>query len=281
MREPGRSCTGCLHLNTRKSTTMLLHGDLQVQENGCCKGRSSRHGITAHMGAIVCGAMESQVLERQSSRMEAYICGADSYLPRIRSLVIDYLTKLTGKWLGVAYFYCDYRDPDQQTAVNLVASLLKQLLILQNTLPIPVTELFERYDREKTQAQLEELECIFSLACREFRRSYIVIDALDECDTRNRKSILGFLKKLGKWPVSVFVTSRPHSQDIGRSLCPCSEIIIEASDTDIRKYLAHKVDEDDDIADLLDETLKQEVISKIADGARGMLVTQFLIIFNS
>ena len=158
---------------------------------------------------------------------------------------------------------------------------MKQLLILQNTLPIPVTELFERYDREKTQAQLEELECIFSLACREFRRSYIVIDALDECDTRNRKSILGFLKKLGKWPVSVFVTSRPHSQDIGRSLCPCSEIIIEASDTDIRKYLAHKVDEDDDIADLLDETLKQEVISKIADGARGMLVTQFLIIFNS
>jgi ankyrin repeat domain-containing protein 50 len=277
MREPGRSCTGCLHLNTRKSITMLLHEDLQVQESGCYKGRNSRHGITAHMGAIVCGAMESQVLERQSSRMAAYTCGVDSYLPRVRSLVIDYLRKLTGKWLGVAYFYCDYRDPDQQTAVNVVASLLKQLLMLQNTLPIPVTELFERYDREKMQAQLEELECIFSLACREFRRSYIVIDALDECDTRNRKSILGFLKKLGKWSASVLVTSRPHSQDIGRSLCPCSEIIIEASDTDIRKYLAHKIDEDDDIADLLDETLKQEVIRKIADGARGMLVPQFLI----
>lgn len=45
--------------------------------------------------------------------------------------------------------------------------------------------------------------------------------------------------------------------------------MIEASDSDIRKYLAHKIDQDGD-ADLMDEQLKEEIVTNIANAAQGM-----------
>jgi hypothetical protein len=82
---------------------------------------------------------------------------------------------------------------------------------------------------------------------------------------------LEVLEDLGKLSVRVFVTSRPHPHDIKQKLDACPKITIEASDLDIKKYLAHKIDQDGD-TDLIDKPLKEEIVTNIVNGAQGMYV---------
>ena len=56
--------------------------------------------------------------------------------------------------------------------------------------------------------------------------------------------------------------------------------MIEASKSDIRKYLAHKIDQDGD-TDLIDKPLKEEIVMNIANGAQVMLVDLFRANFIS
>jgi hypothetical protein len=45
------------------------------------------------------------------------------------SAVIDYLLrKKYARETGIAFIYCNYKEKDSQSAVNLVASLLQQLV---------------------------------------------------------------------------------------------------------------------------------------------------------
>jgi len=79
------------------------------------------------------------------------------------------------------------------------------------------------------------------------------------------------VEDLQKSSARVLVTSRPHPDDSKLALCASPSITVEASDSDIRKYLTHKIDEDGD-KDLIDEPLKNEIVTNIANGAQGMLV---------
>ncbi|KAI9759599.1 MAG: hypothetical protein M1840_003250 [Geoglossum simile] len=170
----------------------------------------------------------------------------------LSSLVIDNLKGIFAEQnVAVAFFYPDYRDRDNQSPANVVASLLKLVASLEPTLPYPNTLL---------------------LTCQEFRQAYIIIDALDRCAVGDhRKLFLQILGDITKTSVRLFATSRPHPDDIKRSLGASPRIAIEASDSDIRKYLAQKIDQDGDI-DLIDEQLKEEIIRNIASVAQGMFL---------
>jgi hypothetical protein len=172
--------------------------------------------------------------------------------------------------VAVAFFYFDYRGQDYQSPANVVASLLKQLATQKSTLPFSVLELDERFKKQRDYPQLQDLENTLLLVLQEFSQVFLIIDALDECDAKkHRKLFLKVLKDLESTSAKVFVTSRPHPDDIKQALCTSPKIKVEASDSDIRKYLAHKIDQDGD-TDLIDEKLKDEVVSSIANGAQGM-----------
>lgn len=157
----------------------------------------------------------------------------------------------------------------------MVASILKQLASQKPTLPLPVAELHERFGKQGDHPQLDDLETTLLLTCREFRQTFIIIDALDECDAkRHRKAFLKVLKDLENTSARLFVTSRPHPDDIKQTLCAAPRITVEAHDSDIRKYLAHKLGQDGD-TDLIDEPLKEDIVSNIANRAQGMLVDPF------
>jgi len=171
--------------------------------------------------------------------------------------------------VAVAFFYFNYRSQDYQSPVNVVASLLKQLAAQKSTLPLSILTLYERFKKQRDYPQLQDLENTLLLVVREFSQVFFVIDALDECDAKKqRKPFLRFLKNLERTSARVFVTSRPHPEDIKLALSTSLKIKVKASDSDIGKYLAHKIDHDGD-TDLIDEQLKDDVIS-IANGAQGM-----------
>jgi hypothetical protein len=198
-------------------------------------------------------------------------------------LVIDKLgTVFDCKDVGIAFFYFDYRDQDNQSAADIVASMLKQLASLKSPLPRSVVEFHKQFEKQRDRPRLKDLETTLLLACREFRQTFIIIDALDECDAgKHRKDFLQVLKGLEKASVKLFITSRPHPDDIKRNLGTFPQITIEASDSDIRKYFTEMIDQDDAAVDLVDEHLKQEIVRDITSGAQGMLVHHFSRAINS
>src|SRR5437762_14171678 len=112
---------------------------------------------------------------------------------------------------GVAYVYCDYAE--DQTAEDIIASLAKQLALRKISIPGPVKTLHEQCSRGKIRPDLSSLTETLKSLCVDFGRVFLVLDALDECKEKGRKLLLAQLEKIGH-PVRVFLTSRPHLNDL-------------------------------------------------------------------
>jgi Cdc6-like AAA superfamily ATPase len=130
----------------------------------------------------------------------------------ITSIVIDYL-QTNYKSSGVAYLYCNIGQQGQQTPESLLGSILKQLVWNQSPLPREVKDLYDQHKDKRSRPELMEiskvLQCVISLDSRTF----IIIDALDECQNHDscRNSLLSEIFTLqAKTQLNIFATSRPQ-----------------------------------------------------------------------
>ena len=196
----------------------------------------------------------------------------------IASLVIDYINETRSKGpVAMAYIYCDYRERDLklgQTARNLIGSILKQIVNTRQVIPEALKDLYLGEKTAGNIATIADLEKILADVCGE-RSTFIVVDALDECDFKSqREPFLGTLKVLENSQAKIFLTTRPHQKDIERHMRPFPQFMVEASDDDIRKLLSFKiekrVEEDEDIEELIDQPLQDEIITTLVNGAQGM-----------
>ncbi|KAF5589386.1 transient receptor potential channel pyrexia [Fusarium pseudocircinatum] len=85
--------------------------------------------------------------------------------------------------IGVAYIYCNFRRRHEQKASDLIANLLKQLSENQPSLFKPVEELYNKRKASRTRPSLQELGRVLQEVAATYSRVYIVLDALDECET--------------------------------------------------------------------------------------------------
>jgi hypothetical protein len=194
--------------------------------------------------------------------------------------VIDTLSALSftdGNQIAVAYVYCDYRDNVQQTAVNMVSTLLKQVIDAHSDhLPAGVIDSLKK-QRSKGRPTLEESCHLLESALQSFSKFYICVDALDECLEEDRKALLHsisrLLQRFGNTTARVFTTGRPHmkaSIEKTFTVPPC-EVVLEANEDDIRRYIQWKLDMDDNFADDKDSDLfKKQIMDKIIEIASGM-----------
>jgi AcrR family transcriptional regulator len=175
--------------------------------------------------------------------------------------------------VAIAYFYFDYRDRDQQSPEIVVATLLRQLLSYDPSLPKLITDLYRKYQNQQKRAPLEELEGVFRDLCKAFQSVYVVIDALDECDEkRYRRRFLQFLTSMRSYASSsirFLVTSRPHIADISTTFSSEIPIMLEANDSDVRKYLEKRIEVDGD-PEIIDKTFRKTIVEVVAKGAQGM-----------
>ena len=187
-----------------------------------------------------------------------------------------------GENIGVAYFYCDYCDQQNQTISSIMASLLKQLASLRSPVPPSIMEFHEQFKRQKDSIQVIDLEAALLEISREFEQTYIVIDALDELEVgKQRLAFLDILKDLSKQGVKVFATSRPHPNDIRHILGSFPQISIEASDSDVRKYLIQTIEADIVVADIMNEPLQEEIVNVLTNNSQGMFVRLPAFSFDS
>ena len=157
------------------------------------------------------------------------------------AITIDYLYKRFrhDPKIAVAYVYCNFKRQDDQTAIDLIASLLKQLSQALPLLPEGVRNLYEQHDKGRSRPSLKELSMILRIVAATYQRVYIIIDALDECQVLNssQQILLDRLFNLqANCAVNIFATSRfiPEIEEKFRGL-PSLEI--RASEEDVRKYI--------------------------------------------
>lgn len=193
------------------------------------------------------------------------------------AIVIDKLfTELGARSdVGIAYVYCNFRQQHEQTPTDLLASLLKQLTKGGVSLPQSVRQLYETYQRTRTRPLINEVSQTLQSVVRDYSKSFIVVDAVDECRVTNgeRNEFLAELFKLhAVTAANIFVTSRSipeiEKEFEGRS----TKLEIRATDEDLEKYLdRHILKLPTFISNHPD--LQKEIRTAIVEAADGMYVS--------
>ena len=114
------------------------------------------------------------------------------------------------------YFFCSRNtaEPERADPEHILRSLMRQTSDLPGGPPLHHT-LKDRYDKRRVKGDVSAEEaCSIIIDTIESRPiTYIVIDALDECDRRKREILLDALKTIltkSKSLVKIFVTSRDN-----------------------------------------------------------------------
>ena len=77
----------------------------------------------------------------------------------LTSIVVDYLDKKfqNDSSVGIAYVYCNFRQQLEVKPADLLASLLKQLVQEQPSVPESIKSLYERHKKKRTRPPIDEI----------------------------------------------------------------------------------------------------------------------------
>lgn len=195
----------------------------------------------------------------------------------LSSMVIDHLLeRYQGGDTAVAYFYCDYKEGQQQNASQFAACLLRQLCRPHVAIPAPVAEFYERTrDDFKDQTWFQGVLQVLHLVASTFPFKFVVVDALDELEGGlMRDGIFHVLDTIraASGISKIFATTRPHLNNLETHFCDVLKIEILADAQDIRTHLEKLIDQSHIASAFMDATLKQEILNQLCDSASGMFL---------
>ncbi|KAI9894307.1 MAG: hypothetical protein M1814_003063 [Vezdaea aestivalis] len=183
------------------------------------------------------------------------------------AVVVEYLEREYCRTdVAVIYAYFNYKESADQTASRVLASLLRQLIHGLNEIP------------EGVRPKVQELAPHLVTALRAFTRTFVIIDALDECnesdDCRN-----DILKQLTSLPsnVALLITSR-HIPSIENELAQYDSLEIRADDKDIAIFVKSQIEKSPILKRYVftDLNFTELVVSVIAEKSQGMFLLAHL-----
>ena len=193
----------------------------------------------------------------------------------IAAIAVDHLWKhVQSKDIGVAYIYCNYKTQADQTAVNLAAAILKQLIQERPSIAEPVANLYNRHADRRTHPLLEEIRNALQIVISNYSKVYVVVDALDECLKDHRSQLLAMLRDLqSNRNISFMATSRFIPEVVQQfTLSPILEV--RADDSDVKRFVAGQIYRLPRCVQRDDE-LQEAVKDGISTAVDGMWVTRF------
>ena len=193
-------------------------------------------------------------------------------LRRGRSVVIDDLLEVSQVAEGlVLYFYFDYKKQGDQTPLKVLQTLLHQILSTYSSIPREATKLAEDLAKGRGLPSWIDLMTLFISLCNSRSPIFIVLDALDECDAAaNRTPILELIQALKSSRAQLLITSRPYPPDVNKVLGNCPQVLVEASEKDIQAYVLGQIDSDVQMKEIIDDSLKREIVKCILQKSQGM-----------
>jgi len=155
----------------------------------------------------------------------------------------------------------------QQTPLNIIASFLKQLASRLDTTPEAIRDLHTTFRRK--QPELADFMNTLITVSRLFSSTFIILDALNECENSQRGILLNAIVKLSAANMKTFTTCRPHLRDASRCFKEAPTIEIRANTLDIQNYLKIRLDE----RMFQYDGLKSKIIDTVSLSAQGVCVT--------
>jgi len=257
-----------------------------MSENGSWKPRNSRDG-TDWVGEVIAKALSYFAMDIQGS--ERHLSGNKPYLPGRKesepvltltdgsSLVVDRLCdQASGQNAAVSCFYLDFAARNEQSATNVLGSLLKQIVSGMERIPEEISRIFRQ---QKTtiggrRPQLIDIVRMLQLVTS-YQPTFMCLDALDECGRVQRARLLDSLQQiLEKSPgTRIFATGRPHIQAEIEKRLPgqVTSVSVSPNGGDIARFLRVKLGEDD-MLDAMDEGLEADILEKIPENMSQMCV---------
>lgn len=157
--------------------------------------------------------------------------------------MIDHLQdKASAANYGVAHIYFNFKEQDQQQPVHILGSLAKQLAGRIQTLPKVIEELHRKLTHQMSDPTQEELYGALLSTFGSFDQTFLVFDALDECDPRGQlEKLLPLFHRMAEDGADLFLTSRSGQDDISESFRDVPTIELTAKDHDITTYIQARI----------------------------------------
>ena len=177
-------------------------------------------------------------------------------------LVVDRLCDQSrGKNIAVTCFYLDFAARKEQSVVSILGSLVRQIVGGMEKVPEEIAQAFQEQKMAiggrgpRLPDIVKMLQTITSSL-----RTFVCIDALDECAVAHRVKLLNSLQQIvEKSPCTrIFMIGRPHVRaEVEKRLAGrVISLAVGPNRDDIMEYLHLRLDEDE-TPDAMEESLKQ------------------------
>jgi hypothetical protein len=195
----------------------------------------------------------------------------------LMSTLIDFLQQRTDENDHglLAYFYCDFRNPETRDPLNLAGSLLAQICFKLRSSPVSLEDAFDRckvsqspYGKRTNLGTITEV--LIEIASQ--HRVTILVDGLDECE--RRRDILGLFRQLGLKGlyINILVSSRDET-DIRETLSEFPRMQLEAAsaclDHDIDNYIKYRLGNNREFK-WLKQSFQLAIQESLSSQAKGM-----------
>ena len=186
------------------------------------------------------------------------------------SLVIDKLCDETAEEdTIVACFYFDFASRNEQSPVNMLGSLLRQLVSGLDGIPEAVVRCFQN-EKKAIGGRGLQVSGILKMfqTITTTKRTFICVDALDECVPEHRMGILESLGQIvrGSLDTRIFLTGRSHvGSEVERKLNGAATfVLIEPTGDGIAMYLRDKL-KNDTAPEMMSSALEANIMESIPE----------------
>ena len=175
----------------------------------------------------------------------------------ILSLAVNHLmVNFQTQGVAVAFAFCCYNEPDARTGASIIASLVRQLAVRNGTVHPMLSDLYHKLtkDKKRMSPNIKDLHSLLLNLAPTFDRVFLLVDGLDECDKKDRATLLSALKDLSSLPqckARIMVTARPHAQDINLAFQSSTRLEIKAQEIDVETYIRSQLENDAEILGLM------------------------------
>jgi len=204
----------------------------------------------------------------------AYCIGSSALAYFCSSLAINYLESryLYDENIGLACVYFDHKQEFRTT--DILASILKHIVQRRAVVSDELRELHRMHSKRETGPTLRDVVTALQVEISHFTKVFLVVDALDECPTREYTidRILAELKLLLPG-VRLMITGRPFAVSHISQLGGFETLEIRALDSDVEAYVRGQLNLDPSLRKLTssgESELGELIVETVVAKAKGM-----------
>jgi len=185
-------------------------------------------------------------------------------------VVVDHLCdQVIEQDIAVACSYYDFASREAQFPTNMLGSLLKQLLSGLGAIPVKIVQKFRGQKKAIGGRRLQLPDIVeMWVAVTSLQRTFICVDALDECVPRHRLEVLGALGQIlrGSPNTRIFMTGRSHTREAAEREPggKTTSVSIASREDDIVTYLRARSGKDT-TPEAMDSRLENDIMKSIPE----------------